>query len=950
MSLSEWMVRSILSESDIKNVVVIYPGRFQPMGRHHAAVYKKLASQFGRSNTYIATSDVVNPPKSPLNFREKAQVMKAHGITNVVQVKNPYQSLEIVSKYDPETTAVLFAVGKKDMAEDPRFRVGPKKNGEPSYFQYYDEHKGNLQPYGKHGYLIVAPHVDIQIPGFGEMSGTTLRQVLGTADEKTFKDVMGFYDASIHDMLKKKFESVKSESVKRSNENKEHVAFSKKWWSTIIVEGRYDSLVTSLSREIVDEMKSGKGTRNYHTYFEIDRGKGRKAQIDFTVKFKPMRGLSDYAYETKGWTDGYEMEVTIVYNPALFPQSYSTLIAEIKETLRHEIEHVSQENFQDMRTFGKTGSPFYRYLLYPHEIAAFTQGLYKRAKVKRVPIDVAMEEWFIENIRNFSRSQKYNHWQLVKTAWLDYARKHLPSAQYSDQIHEGVKDWLTGLMKKGGELKQKVIAGAKRESAETKKAIELVGKMLKGQNISDKEKIFLKAQSKDLVKILPLIAIQGIPVPIPITPLLIMLGKKFGFSILPDSHKKMPLSALESVNKNTPDMIKLKPLIIKEAKANTHLTHLEELILTQGRDGYDLARSFLLELIKNLKGSSNAKVNTTIKWDGAPAIFSGVDPDSGRFFVGTKSVFNKEPKLNFTNDDIDRNHGDAPGLVDKLKRALKYLPTLGYKNILQGDFMFDDSTMKTQSINGVKHYTFKPNTITYAVEADSELGRQIAKAKFGIVFHTGYRNLQSGAEFGANVSNLKQSSDVWFDDAFFKDTTGTVLLTDAEAKQVTSLIKEADGIKVDYRSIPSEILNTYINSEIRIGQFIDSPDKSYEAFVKWTQLRNDKAIDKLKSLAGKEKALATAKEQMKSITDNKQNIVNAFKVSKLLAEAKMIFVQKYNNAVYRTKHFVDDGQGGLRVSNPEGYVAVDHIGNGIKLVDRLEFSRANFTMDKGFTK
>jgi hypothetical protein len=949
MSLSEWLVQNILSESKIKEIVVIYPGRFQPMGRHHAAVYKKLASQFGKSNTYIATSDVVNPPKSPLNFREKLQVMKQHGITNVVQVKNPYQSLEIVNKYDPETTAVLFAVGKKDMQEDPRFRVGAKKNGEPSYFQYYDENKGNLQPYGKHGYLIVAPHVDIQIPGFGEMSGTTLRQVLATADEKTFKDVMGFYDASVHGMLKKKFAPLKSESVKRANENKETVAFSKKWWSTLILEGRYDTLVNRLSREIVDEMKSGKGTRNYHTYFEIVRG-DRKAEVDLVVKFKPQHGLSDYAYETKGSTDGYDMDIVITYNPALFPQSYSTLIAEIKETLRHELEHVSQENFQDMYTFQKKGAPYYRYLLYPHEIAAYAQGLYKRAKVKRIPIDIAMEEWFEENVRNFSRSQKYNHWSLVKKTWLDYARKHIPSAQYSTDINEGVKDWLKSLKKKGGELKQSVINGVKRESAETKKAVEIIGKMVKGEPVSDKEKIFVKAQSKDLVKILPLIAIQGIPVPIPITPFLIMLGEKFGFSILPNSHKTMPLSALENVNQKSNNMIKLKPLIIKEAKANTHLTHLEELILTQGRDGYNLARTFLLELIKNLKGSSNTKVNTTIKWDGAPAIFSGVDPDSGRFFVGTKSVFNKEPKLNFTNEDIERNHGDAPGLVDKLKRALKHLPTLGYKNILQGDFMFDDSTLKTQTINGVKHYTFRPNTITYAVEADSELGRKIARAKFGIVFHTGYRNLQSGAEFGASVSNLKETPDVWFDDAFFKDTTGTVMLTDAEGKRVASLIKEADAIKVDYRSIPSELLNTYINSEIRIGQFLESPTKSYDAFVKWVELRNEKAIDKLKSLAGKEKAMAAATEQIKSIQDSKDNIVNAFKISKLLSEAKMIFVQKYNNAVYRTKHFIDDGKGGLQVSNPEGYVAVDHIGNGVKLVDRLEFSRANFTMDKGFTK
>ena len=939
MSLAEWMAESILNESNIKQVIVIYPGRFQPMGRHHAAVYKKLASQFGQSNTYIATSDVVKPPKSPLNFREKTQVMKAHGITNVVQVKNPYQALEIVEKYDPATTAVLFAVGKKDMAEDPRFRVGAKKNGEPSYFQYYDENKNNLKPYGTHGYLIVAPHVDIQIPGFGEMSGTTLRQVLASADAKTFKDVMGFYDPKIHDMLKKKFESLKSETVIQTNSTNETVVFTKNWWSKLIVEGRYDNLVTTLSRDIVNQMKSRKGTRNYQTMFDVERG-DNTAEIDFTVKFKPRRDW-EYAYETKGWTDGEQMEITLTFNPAAFPTSYSNLIPELKETLRHEIEHVAQSHFQDMKMIEPKTKAFYQYLLAPHEVAAFTKGLYKRAKTKRIAIDLAMDEWFDENVRNFSPSLKYNHWNIVKSAWLDYAHRHIPSAQYSDDLNENIVG--DAIKKYGSKISDKYkdfVARLKQEGSETKEAYQkLVDAVANGKELSKEERKEIGDQLKDVLKLIGFTAASILPGGIVYLLLTQVTALK---------RHLVPSAFLESKTPN--NMIKLKPLIIKEAKANTHLTHLEELILTRGRDGYDLARSFLLELIKNLKGNSNAKVNTTIKWDGAPAIFSGVDPDSRRFFVGTKSVFNKEPKLNFTNEDIERNHGDAPGLVDKLKRALANLPKLGYKNILQGDFMFDDSTLKTQTIDGVKHYTFRPNTITYAVEADSDLGRRIAKAKFGIVFHTGYKNLQSGAEFGASVSNLRQTPDVWFDDAFFKDTTGTVLLTDNEAKEVAQLIKDADSLKVDYRSIPSELLNTYINSEIRIGQFLDSPEKSYEAFLKWLQLRNDKTIDKLKSLTGKEKALNAAKEQLKSVTDNKENIVNAFKISKLLAQAKMIFVQKYNNAVYNTKHFVDDGQGGLRVSNPEGYVAVDHIGNGIKLVDRLEFSRANFAMDKGFTK
>ena len=144
MNLGKSIASEILNEADIRDIVVIYPGRFQPMGKHHAEVYKKLAGRFGKSNTYVATSDKVKLPKSPLDFSEKEQVINAHGITNVVQVRNPYQASEILGNYNPETTAVIFAVGKKDMDEDPRFRVGTKRNGEPTFFQYYDDNKGNL--------------------------------------------------------------------------------------------------------------------------------------------------------------------------------------------------------------------------------------------------------------------------------------------------------------------------------------------------------------------------------------------------------------------------------------------------------------------------------------------------------------------------------------------------------------------------------------------------------------------------------------------------------------------------------------------------------------------------------------------------------------------------------------------------------------------------------------
>ena len=385
------------------------------------------------------------------------------------------------------------------------------------------------------------------------------------------------------------------------------------------------------------------------------------------------------------------------------------------------------------------------------------------------------------------------------------------------------------------------------------------------------------------------------------------------------------------------------------AKANTHLTHLEELVLTQGPNGYKMARAFLLELLKSLKGNTSSKIQTSVKWDGAPAIFAGVNPENGKFFVGTKSIFNKVPKINYTKEDIVKNHGHAPGLVDKLTKALQYLPALNIKNILQGDFMFDDEMISTANIDGVPHYKFKPNTIVYAVPVDSELGKQIEQAKFGIVFHTTYDSLDSGASFGADVSGLRRAPGVWFDDAFFTDDTGVVTLTDDEEAEIVRLVKEADTVneQINYEELPFALLNIYINSEIKAGSFLDNPDKSFEGFNNWYSQRVQKKINNLKSDKGKEKATQNAQQTLQSFSERRDDIVNIFRVSRLLFEAKNIFINKYNNAVYNTKHFVDDGSGDLVASNPEGYVAVDHRGNGIKFVDRLEFSRANFAVDKG---
>jgi hypothetical protein len=199
-------------------IIAIYPGRFQPFGKHHAEAFKWLQSQFGANNSYIVTSNVVSLPKSPLDFKDKKDIITQYGLgKHVVNVKNPYKAEELLSKFDPATTAVVFMVGQKDMEEDPRFKIGKLKSGKDSYFQDYSKNIKKLKGFDTHGYLVVAPHVSIKIPGFGEMSGTAIRNAIGSADteakrKELFSVVFGWYNSSLAKKLHDKF-NMKAESI-----------------------------------------------------------------------------------------------------------------------------------------------------------------------------------------------------------------------------------------------------------------------------------------------------------------------------------------------------------------------------------------------------------------------------------------------------------------------------------------------------------------------------------------------------------------------------------------------------------------------------------------------------------------------------------------------------------------------------------------------------------------
>ena len=399
---------------------------------------------------------------------------------------------------------------------------------------------------------------------------------------------------------------------------------------------------------------------------------------------------------------------------------------------------------------------------------------------------------------------------------------------------------------------------------------------------------------------------------------------------------------------------------------NLHLEHLEDEIINYGITGGRAALNFLQSLRDMMAGSSRSSVNMTVKWDGAPAIFAGIDPEDGKFFVAKKSVFNVSPKLYKTNKEIDDDLSGA--LNSKFKIALSEFSKLGITGVLQGDLMFTDDVGK-DTIDGVKYFTFQPNTIVYAVPMDSKFGKIINKAKIGIVWHTTYSGdaLQDmKASFGVNISGLKKTSKVWMDDATYKDTSGKSTFTANETAKITDILSQvgktfhkinAGGLKKFLAlqasmtgAIAGASLKTYNNSKVRAGEIISNPGAHAKGYEKWVEISIKKQIDKVKSTKGKEKYQNIQKEYIREVRKHTGNLKQIITFQNLLVNAKMQIVKKLNTVKGLTDTFIKTANG-FKVTNPEGYVAIDRVSGGaVKLVDRMEFSFNNFTAIKAWDK
>ena len=397
--------------------------------------------------------------------------------------------------------------------------------------------------------------------------------------------------------------------------------------------------------------------------------------------------------------------------------------------------------------------------------------------------------------------------------------------------------------------------------------------------------------------------------------------------------------------------------LTEAAGKNLHLEHLEDEILNFGIAGGRSAINFLQALRDMFAGKTGSAMSVTVKWDGAPAIFCGPHPETGKFFVAKKSLFNKTPKFYHTDAEIN---ADLSGeLASKFKTSLKYFSKLGMTQILQGDLMFTNDVSK-KNIDGESHYTFQPNTILYAVPVDSKVGQDIGRAKIGIVWHTTYSGstIESlKASFGAKIPS--KSSAVWQDDATYRDVSGKATFTASETVAVTKLLSNAGSQfqRIDAGSFNKFLrwqdslgssaagagFKTYLNTYTRAGKKLPPSAKVVAGYFKHF---NDWWIKNKSDSENSKKSLRSHLAVIRSSTNALKNVIDFMSY---LIQAKLMIVKKMDQAKGLARTFVKTPTG-LKVVAPEGYVAIDHTGGAVKIVDKLEFSFNNFTVAKSWDK
>lgn len=400
---------------------------------------------------------------------------------------------------------------------------------------------------------------------------------------------------------------------------------------------------------------------------------------------------------------------------------------------------------------------------------------------------------------------------------------------------------------------------------------------------------------------------------------------------------------------------------MSNVKQLKHLEHLEDEMLNYGVDGCMAAVSFLKELRKMLGHQESSGFMQT-KWDGAPSVICGTDPASGMFFVGTKSVFAKtQPKLCFVDEQIDEWYeGD---LATKLKFALKYFSQLGINGVIQGDLLFTDDTIRRETVNGEQLYTFRPNTITYGIPVDHDIGKKAGRAKIGVVFHTHYvgddlPTMQAMA--GAPIKSYAKISEVLlvendtpmnrvgFSKSEMQKFNNYIIKIERMCRICGDFLDElvgATGTTGDKKFHIASYLKQFFNNEIKNARSIGNIDEALYDLANFYHEKMSKELAKIKTPANlvKKRNLVYASENY--LVDNVYKFKAMLTLYKELQAVKQMVIDKLDHLEeFRT--FVQTEKG-YKVTTPEGYV-LHKDGSMIKFVNRMEFAYNNFTLQKSW--
>ena len=393
---------------------------------------------------------------------------------------------------------------------------------------------------------------------------------------------------------------------------------------------------------------------------------------------------------------------------------------------------------------------------------------------------------------------------------------------------------------------------------------------------------------------------------------------------------------------------------------NTHMTHIEDKVLYGGVNGTREAILALRSLRDMLGGVKDGKVS--VKWDGAPALFCGIDPTDGQFFVAKKGIFNKNPKVYKTTSDVD---SDTDGDLNlKLKNALKYLPALGIKGVIQGDFLFGPGDLKTKKIKGKSYLTFHPNTIMYAIPTGTMAAKKAKAAKIGIVWHTSYKGSSfesMKASYGVDISKFKNSNTVWSQDAMLRDMT-QFTMTKKDTQEVNDHLSNCGRIfnkisgstlrQLEKNRNIAELIETFNNTFVRAGQVIGDTKTHTNKLINYIKQKYQKEIDKRKTEKGKSGQQKKLDEILSFFSpQNRISLQMMFELQKSIVLAKLKLINILNK-LNSTQTFLKT-KNGYQTTGQEGYVAIDKLGgDAVKIVDRMEFSYANFSPEiiKGWDK